>query len=66
MAKYYIAAPGNLDAIYGSEDPVCLSLHAVEQLAEMWEMSTEDLLDEMDEATPEEIKEYGVAENAWD
>lgn len=63
MKTYYIAQPEYVDAIYGSENPVCLSLNAVSQLAHDWEMATEELLEQMDEATPEQIAELGTLEH---
>ena len=48
MDSFYIAKPEYVDAIYGSEYPVCLSLCAVSQLAVGWEMTTEELLEQMD------------------
>ena len=63
MDLFYIAKPEYVDAIYGSEYPVCLSLCAVDQLAAGWEMTTEELLEQMDEATPEQIAEFGTMDH---
>ena len=63
MDTFYIAKPERVDAIYGSEYPVCLSLCAVALLAAGWEMTTEELLEHMDEATPEQIAEFGTLDN---
>jgi hypothetical protein len=60
MGSFYIAKPEYADAIYGSEYPVCLSLCAVAQLAAGWEMTTAELLEQMDEATPDQIAEFGT------
>lgn len=63
MGTFYIAKPEHVDAIYGSEYPVCLSLCAVSQLASGWEMTTDELLEQMDEATPEQIAEFGTLDH---
>lgn len=60
MGTFYVAKPEHVDAIYGSEYPVCLSIFAVSQLAAGWEMTMEELLEQMDEATPEQIAEFGT------
>lgn len=63
MDTFYIAKPGHGDEVYGSEYPVCLSLCAIAELAAGWEMTTEELLEQMDEATPEQIAEFGTLDN---
>lgn len=63
MDLFYIAKPEYVDAIYGSEYPVCLGLCAIAQLAAGWEMTTAELLDQMDEATPEQIAEFGTLDH---
>ena len=60
MDLFYIAKPEYVVAIYGSECPVCLSLCAVTQLAAGWEMTTGELLEQMNEATPDQIAEFGT------
>lgn len=63
MATFYIAKPEYSDSVYGSEYPVCLGLCAVAELAAGWEMTTEELLKQMDEATPEQIAELGTLDH---
>lgn len=60
MKTYYIANPEHSDAIYGDQLPVCIDLAEVERLAREWDMTTEDLLEQMHEAGESEIEEYGV------
>ena len=62
MKTYYIANDEYADKIYGSETPVCLSLNEVQRLAREWDMTTEELLEQMHEATANEINEWGVYE----
>ena len=57
---YYFANADRSDSIYGSEMPVCIDRAEVERLAREWGMTTEELLEQMHEATPEEVEEYGV------
>ena len=59
---YYFANPEHEGIIYGSESPVCIDFAEVERLAREWDMTTEDLLGQMHEATTAEIEEYGVYE----
>lgn len=60
MKTYYIANPEHSDAIYGDQLPVCIDLAEVERLAREWDMATEDLLEQMHEASESEIEECGV------
>ena len=57
---YYIANNEHSDKIYGSELPVCIDLAEVERLAREWDMTADELLEQMHEADEEEIEEYGV------
>lgn len=63
MDTFYIAKPEYENEIYGSESPVCLSICAVAELAAGWEMTTDELLEQMDEATPEQIAEFGTLDH---
>ena len=60
MKIYYFANEDHADAIYGTENPVCIDLAEVERLAREWDMTPEELLEQMHEATAEEISEFGV------
>ena len=60
MKKYYIANPERADSIYGNELPVCIDLEEVERLAREWGMSTEELLEQMHEASEADIEEWGT------
>lgn len=62
MSKtYYFPDPGiyAID-IFGGNSPVCIDGEEVERLSREWDI---DLMEHMHEATPEEIAEYGIAEN---
>ena len=63
METFYIAKPEYEDEVYGSAYPVCLSLCAIAELATGWEMTTEKLLEQMEEATPEQIAEFGTLDH---
>ena len=60
MKTYYIANDEHADAIYGDQTPICIDLDEVKRLAREWDMTTEELLDQMHEADEDEISEYGV------
>ncbi|MBR2047147.1 MAG: hypothetical protein IJ960_00975 [Oscillospiraceae bacterium] len=64
MKHYYLANPEHSDAIYGDQYPVCIDLAEVKRLAHEWDMTTEELLDQMHEASDAEIAEWGVYEEA--
>ena len=51
---YYVADPEYADAIYGNQRPSCLDLAEVERLAKEWDMTTDELLAQMHEATAAE------------
>ena len=58
MKAYYLPKDGvNPDTIYGSEQIVCISEKEVSRLSREWET---DLMEQMREATQEEIGKYGV------
>lgn len=57
---YYIAKPEYSDRIYGSELPICINLAEVKRLAREWDMTTEELLDQMREASEDDMAECGV------
>lgn len=56
---YYMADDDYIPAIY-IDAPVCIDRAEVERLAREWDMTTEELLEEMHEATADEIDEFGV------
>lgn len=60
MKRYYMANPEHSDAIYGDEIPVCIELAEVKRLACEWGMTTDELLEQMHEASTDEIEEWGV------
>lgn len=57
---YYIAKPEYADAIYGDQLPICIDLAEVKRLAKEWDMTTEELLEQMNEASDSAIEEHGV------
>ena len=57
---YYFANPEHADCIYGSQDPICIDINEVKNLAIGWDMTVEDLLDQMHEASEAEIARWGV------
>lgn len=58
MKTYYIPKDG-IDpvSIYGTEPVVCISAKEVSRLSHEWKV---DLMEQMREATPDEIKEFGT------
>jgi hypothetical protein len=58
MKVYYLPKDGiDPDTIYGSEQIVCISEKEIAWLSREWET---DLMEQMREATKEEIKKFGV------
>jgi hypothetical protein len=60
MKQYYFADKERVDYIYGNEEPICIDLKEIERLAKEWELTTDELLEQMHEATAREIENYGV------
>ena len=60
MKKYYFANEEHMDEIYGGESAVCFDEAEVKRLAEEWGMTIDELMDQLHEATEEEIATYGV------
>lgn len=58
MKTYYIPKDGiNPDTIYGGEPVICISVEEIKRLSYEWDVN---LMEQMREATQEEIEEYGV------
>lgn len=57
---YYVADIEHSDSIYGDQLPVCLDLNEVKRLSREWNMSVDEILDQMHEASQEEIEDLGV------
>lgn len=60
MKTYYIADSAYSDQIYGNQEPICIDLAEVKRLAKEWDMTMDELLDQMHEASADEIETYGV------
>lgn len=56
---YYFANDEYIDAVYVG-DPVCIDRTEVQRLASEWDMTEEELMDQLHEATADEIEEFGV------
>lgn len=58
MKTYYLPKDGIApETIYGSEPVVCISAKEISRLSREWEV---DLMEQMEEATTEEIEEFGT------
>ena len=57
---YYIANSEHSDSIYGDQLPTCIDLNEVKRMAREWDMTIEELLDQMHEADESEIAQWGV------
>lgn len=62
MEPYYIANPEHSDTIYGGQLPICIDLAEVNRLSREWDMTPDELLEQMHETTEAEIAEYGIAD----
>lgn len=60
MKTYYFPEAAYSDAIFGSDLPVCIDGAEVVRLASEWDMAVNDLLDQLHEASPAEIDEFGT------
>lgn len=59
---YYIARQEYADAFYGSSSIVCVDYEELSNLAIGWGMELSELLDQVNEATSEDIALYGLSE----
>ena len=60
MKTYYLPKEGiNPDTIYGGGPMVCISAEEIARLSREWDV---DLMEQMTEATPEDVEEYGTYE----
>ena len=61
MSKiYYIANDEYMDRIYGNQDPKCIDLAEIKRLAKEWELTANELLNQMHEASQKEIETWGT------
>ena len=60
MNPYYFPDPEHSDSIFGSEIPVCIDGAEVIRLASGWDMTADELLDQMHEASDSEIDKFGT------
>lgn len=61
--EYYFPNSEHIDCWFGGSDPVCIDRQEAERLATAWETEEKaaaDILNQLHEATTEEIAEYGV------
>ena len=58
--EYYFPNVDREDAFFGSQAPICVDKKELEFLAAGWGLEIEDLMEQVHEADPEEIMEYGV------
>ena len=56
---YFLNDPADVDEIFGSEYPTCISANEIRRLSREWDT---DLMSKFHEATEAEIAEYGVSE----
>lgn len=56
---YYFPNEGETDAFFGSASPVCVDMEELKELANGWGVSLDELLEQVHEATEEEMAEYG-------
>lgn len=60
MKKYYFPNDEHIETFFGSEYPVCVDLAELYRLANGWDKSVDDLMEQMHEASESEIAEFGV------
>ncbi len=59
-SKWFFPDDEYRDSVFGSADATCLSRATIEWLADGWEMSFDELMGQMHEASSDEIAEYGT------
>lgn len=59
---WYLPDDEHADAFFGPVTPVCVDMDELIRLAEGWEMPLDELLDQVHEASEEELAEFGVDE----
>lgn len=57
---YYFPNPGCEDAIFGGGDTVCIDYAEIVRLAAEWETTADALLEQLHEATEDDISAYGT------
>lgn len=57
---YFFPDTEHYDAFFGASAPICIDRAELERLARGWEMDIEDLMEQVHEATENEIAEYGT------
>lgn len=60
---YYFPNPDAEDSFFNGQDPVCVDLEELADLAIGWGMALEDLMKQVHLADPDEIHTYGISEH---
>lgn len=57
---YYFPNAEQAEAFFGSQDPICVDYRELARLATEWDLTIEELMDQVHEATDNEIETYGT------
>lgn len=60
MKTYYFPDGKYIDAFFGSAEYICCDMPELERLARDWGVELCDLMEQVHEASADEIAEYGV------
>ena len=60
MKTYYFPNPEFNDSFFGGSDAVCVDHAEALRLASEWDMTETEIMEQLHEATADEISEYGV------
>lgn len=60
MKTYYFPDSEHAVDFFGPEDPICIDRRELERLAYEWDLTTDEIPEQVHEATDEEIELYGI------
>ena len=63
MKKYYFPNSDYEEEFFGSESPVCVDVEELRRLARGWDLTWEEIMEQVHEAGDDEIDEYGTYES---
>lgn len=60
MKTYYFPNSEHEEAFFGSDYPVCVDVEELRRLARGWDLTWEEMMEQVHEASKDEIEEYGT------
>ena len=60
MKTYFFPNPENEESFFGSDNPICVDSEELSRLAREWGLTWDEMMEQVHEASEDEIEEYGT------